>query len=119
MRGRLPPPAPVFLTLCVFKNLGLEIGAAGPHGSGVEHLLKRPFALEPMPSIPGQLTPGMLFSPDDLALCDKCHDIQGSILRDESFRGHIRHIRGAKAACSTCHDPHGSQAAALMQVEPK
>lgn len=41
------------------------------------------------------------------ALCYKCHD-RNSILGDQSFRRHKKHIERVKASCTTCHDPHGS-----------
>jgi hypothetical protein len=40
------------------------------------------------------------------ALCYKCHNIE-SILNDESFKSHDKHIREETTACGTCHDPHG------------
>jgi hypothetical protein len=40
------------------------------------------------------------------ALCYKCHN-RNIILTDVSFKGHDKHINGANASCSICHDPHG------------
>ena len=41
------------------------------------------------------------------ALCDKCHDVENSIMRDRSFKRHSMHVGGAGAACGTCHTAHG------------
>jgi cytochrome c553 len=38
-------------------------------------------------------------------LCYRCHDRE-SILNDESFKHHKKHIKN-KTSCSACHDPHG------------
>ena len=40
------------------------------------------------------------------ALCYLCHD-RDSILNDESFDEHSKHIRGEDAPCAACHDAHG------------
>lgn len=37
------------------------------------------------------------------------HD-RSSILADESFPEHSKHIEGEDAPCSACHDPHGIDA---------
>jgi hypothetical protein len=42
----------------------------------------------------------------DYALCYKCHR-RASILDDESFPEHSRHIRDEDTPCSVCHDAHG------------
>ncbi len=39
-------------------------------------------------------------------LCYHCHDRE-SILSDESFEEHKKHIEDEKTPCSACHDPHG------------
>jgi len=71
-------------------------GPNGPHGSRYEFLLAdrydtQDFAIE---------------SPQTYALCYRCHD-RNSILGDESFPLHARHIVRNRAPCSACHDPHG------------
>jgi predicted CXXCH cytochrome family protein len=43
------------------------------------------------------------------ALCYSCHD-RNSILSDNTFREHSRHIQGENAPCNVCHDPHGVSA---------
>jgi hypothetical protein len=43
------------------------------------------------------------------ALCYACHS-RDSILNDESFPEHDKHIRGENTPCNVCHDPHGISA---------
>ena len=71
-------------------------GPRGPHGS------THPFILERQYSIidPAQYD----FTLYDL--CYKCHS-ETSILADESFKQHKKHVEGADTPCSVCHDPHG------------
>jgi len=84
--------------------------ASGVHGSAWPHILERRNELEPPPGIRGGATPGIPYQPGPLgtaALCQKCHEVEGSILQDHSFKQHRRHVLQANAACATCHDPHG------------
>lgn len=71
-------------------------GPSGPHGSIYPFLLQRNYTT----------TDNTRESASAYAMCYKCHR-RSSILGDESFRGHKRHIVGANAPCSACHDPHG------------
>ena len=80
-------------------------GPKGPHGSSYVPLLERQQLLT-------DLSPE---SEANYALCYKCHS-RDSVLSDQSFhavngtgqdRGHRFHIADARAACTTCHDPHG------------
>ena len=71
-------------------------GASGPHGSSVLPMLKAQY--DRMDNIAE--------SPAAYALCYTCHE-RASILANESFSGHSRHIVDAKTPCSVCHDPHG------------
>lgn len=77
-------------------------GPKGPHGSTYEGLLVENY--EQRDGFPeGQFT---------YALCYRCHE-RNSILADESFPHHSRHIVGLASAaggtsCFTCHDAHGS-----------
>ena len=48
-------------------------------------------------------------SPSNYALCYSCHS-RDSILGDESFAEHDKHIREEETPCSVCHDPHGVSA---------
>lgn len=73
---------------------GTEID--GPHGSRYEHLLvaryeTRDFTME---------------SPQAYDLCYQCHD-RNSILSDESFALHQRHVVRGRTPCSACHAAHG------------
>jgi predicted CXXCH cytochrome family protein len=92
------------------------MGPAGPHGSNIPHLLERQSALEPPPATPGVASAGVPFSVSSYALCDKCHDVQNSIMRDASFKKHAEHIQQG-AACATCHDPHASSAPMLINFD--
>lgn len=71
-------------------------GPNGPHGSVFEPLLKLNYETN-------DFTPE---SAEAYALCYSCHD-RNSILGDESFSLHSRHVGGAQAPCSACHDAHG------------
>jgi hypothetical protein len=72
-------------------------GPRGPHGSRWPWLLARRYETAD-------------FTPESgaaYALCYRCHD-RDSILRDESFAEHDKHIRGEDSPCSVCHTPHGT-----------
>jgi predicted CXXCH cytochrome family protein len=100
------------------RNLGSIAGPSGVHGSSFEHLLERQNLLEVPPAVPGDRGAGASYALSNYALCDKCHDIENSILRDDSFDDHRKHIRGgSSAACSTCHDPHSSTAPMLINFD--
>jgi predicted CXXCH cytochrome family protein len=99
------------------RNLGTFTGPEGPHGSNIPHLLERADALEPPTATPGAPAPGVTYSASEYALCDKCHDVEGSILQNQSFSQHRLHVRQQNAACSTCHDPHASQAPMLINFD--
>jgi predicted CXXCH cytochrome family protein len=71
-------------------------GPNGPHGSIWPHLLEREYRTADNTAESAQV----------YSLCYKCHD-RNSILADESFKSHNRHVRDERSPCSTCHDPHG------------
>jgi predicted CXXCH cytochrome family protein len=71
-------------------------GPSGPHGSAFEPILA-------MNYITADNTPE---SATAYALCYSCHS-RDSILADESFAGHSKHIRDESTPCSVCHDAHG------------
>ncbi|MFQ5876450.1 MAG: cytochrome c3 family protein [Acidobacteriota bacterium] len=77
-------------------------GADGPHGSIYNHLLERNLNV-------GDGNSGTDFS-NMYALCFKCHS-EASILGDQSFPHHKRHIDRENSSCMVCHDPHGVSAA--------
>lgn len=75
---------------------GSPFASAGPHGSIYEPLLIDNYETD-------DFTPE---SPRAYALCYRCHDRQ-SIIGDESFPLHSRHIVNGRTPCSACHDAHG------------
>ncbi len=77
-------------------------GPAGPHGSQNPYLLERQYVM----------IDNTVETPDTYALCYKCHD-RTSILSNQSFPEHSRHIKGMmlRTPCSVCHDPHGISSA--------
>ena len=75
------------------------MGAAGPHGSIFPFLLERNYTT----------LDGTEESPTEYALCYKCHS-RTSILNNESFAAHKKHLVDVKTPCSVCHDPHGISA---------
>jgi predicted CXXCH cytochrome family protein len=75
-------------------------GARGPHGSNISPLLALPY----------DRTDNIAESAAAYALCYKCHE-RTSILGNESFSGHSKHIVDQNTPCSICHDPHGIPAA--------
>jgi hypothetical protein len=77
-------------------------GPKGPHGSNYPGLLSMNYDMG-----------DELYESDyAYSLCYKCHD-RSSILRNESFPYHAKHIQGVDGgqggtSCFTCHDAHGS-----------
>ena len=91
----LPPYTVNSLIYCTHcHNSGGDI--RGPHGSEFRFLLDDNYTT----------TDQTQESSFEYALCYKCHD-RGSILDDDSFSEHSRHIVEERAPCSVCHDPHG------------
>ena len=78
------------------KGDGPAAGPRGPHGSKWRPILERRL----------DTTDHSAESSSSYALCYKCHS-RSSILADESFPTHNTHTVDVKAACTTCHDPHG------------
>ena len=74
-------------------------GANGPHGSSIEPILAMNY----------ETTDNTPESPSAYALCYSCHS-RDSILGDESFSKHDKHIRDLNTPCSICHDAHGVSA---------
>lgn len=74
-------------------------GAQGPHGSNYEFLLELNYVtVDNSPE-----------SSSNYALCYKCHS-RSSILSDQSFSDHYKHIVEENTPCAVCHDPHGISA---------
>ena len=71
-------------------------GPEGPHGSAFGPILVRNY--ETLDNTPE--------SASNYALCYGCHS-RNSILNDQSFPEHDKHIRGEDTPCNVCHDPHG------------
>lgn len=71
-------------------------GQAGPHGSIYEPLLIENYSTQDYTSESARA----------YALCYRCHD-RASILADESFPLHNRHVVRGRISCAACHDPHG------------
>ncbi|MCC6361583.1 MAG: hypothetical protein IT450_22845 [Phycisphaerales bacterium] len=71
-------------------------GPNGPHGSPHPFLLADRYETADFSAE----------SPQSYALCYRCHD-RNSILGDESFSFHRRHIVDERTPCSACHSPHG------------
>jgi len=68
----------------------------GPHGSNHEFLLKYEY----------RTGDNISESAQAYSLCYQCHSRQ-SILADESFSEHRKHIVEERTPCSVCHDAHG------------
>jgi predicted CXXCH cytochrome family protein len=95
----IAPGSLIRCTDCHNNDSGRRAGAYGPdgpHGSVNDFLLIRNYTTY-------DDTPE---SDYDYALCYACHR-RVSILADESFPEHSRHVRDQDVPCSACHDPHG------------
>ncbi len=91
----------VYCTDCHNNNSGPGAngtGPRGPHGSSYVPLLERRLDF-----VDGQQESAAIY-----AMCYKCHD-RTSIMEDRSFKEHHKHVDGERTACTTCHDPHGSE----------
>jgi hypothetical protein len=89
----------VYCTDCHNSDSGPGAGGTGPkgpHGSAYAPLLERRL----------ELADNQAENSTAYALCYKCHS-RTSILGDQSFKSHRKHVVDAKTACTTCHDSHG------------
>jgi ribosomal protein L40E len=69
---------------------------AGPHGSSYPAILKYRYD-----KVDNATESALAYE-----LCYSCHN-RNSILNDESFNEHNKHIRKENTPCNACHDPHG------------
>ena len=80
--------------------------AQGPHGSIYAPLLVRQYATDD----------NQPESPARYDLCYRCHD-RASILGDQSFPEHRRHVVDLRAPCAACHTGHGSDQPHLVRFD--
>ena len=103
----------ILCTDCHNSDDNREFGGAGPngpHGSKWTHILERQYLANQSPG-PGQLITNLYPNPDlsvngPYALCGKCHNLAGQIMKNTSFTQHAFHINSG-FSCSVCHTPHG------------
>jgi predicted CXXCH cytochrome family protein len=74
-----------------------SFGPKGPHGSNYAHILKANYTTESGPE-----------SSSAYDLCYGCHS-RNSILNDQSFKSHKRHVVYSSISCFACHASHGSK----------
>ncbi len=88
----------IYCTDCHNSNSSDSGGNApnGPHGSIWEPILERQLITTDLTSESSRA----------YALCYKCHN-RNSILSDQSFPEHSRHIVDERTPCTACHDSHG------------
>jgi predicted CXXCH cytochrome family protein len=72
-------------------------GPRGPHGSDRRHLLRS-----------RRTTDGGGVSSDASAFCYSCHRSKRVLAADSPFPLHRLHVVDERAACASCHGPHGS-----------
>jgi predicted CXXCH cytochrome family protein len=99
LRMGLTSASMIYCTDCHSSDSGGVVGAGGatgPHGSNNPPLLVARY----------DTTDNTAESATAYALCYGCHD-RTSILNDESFSSHKKHIQELNTPCSVCHDPHG------------
>jgi predicted CXXCH cytochrome family protein len=97
----VPSLLPAFTTNSIIScidchNSDNPTGPNGPHGSNFKYILERNYTTADYTTE----------SSNSYALCYKCHS-RNSILNNESFSEHNRHIADEKTPCAICHDPHG------------
>lgn len=107
----LSPTSLLYCTDChnsdTGRNLGTGTAPLGTHGSNIVHLLERNFSYNTPPPTPGGNMGRVTYSTNAYALCDKCHDVNNSIVQNRSFSEHRLHIVEEGTSCAVCHDAHG------------
>jgi predicted CXXCH cytochrome family protein len=83
----------IYCTDCHASN---GTSASGPHGSIYPQILKYKYETIGNPAE----------SYSSYELCYSCHN-RNSILNNDSFKEHNKHIRDENTSCNICHDPHG------------
>ena len=109
MINGIAPGAQIRCTDCHNNDASRRMGGTGPdgpHGSSHDYLLARNYTT----------TSPNNESANEYALCYSCHR-RSSILGDESFKEHRKHILEEDCACSACHDPHGVGQAAMSSSD--
>jgi hypothetical protein len=99
LRPGLTTASLIYCTDCHGSDTGRKaggVGPNGPHGSNNKPLLTARY--DTADNTPESAT--------TYALCYACHD-RSSILGDQSFPTHNRHIVMDRTPCSVCHDAHG------------
>ena len=74
-----------------------KFGPKGPHGSNYDHILRANYNTDSGPE-----------SPAAYDLCYWCHS-RSSILNNDSFKAHKRHVVYENLSCYACHASHGSR----------
>jgi hypothetical protein len=90
----LHPTSRIYCTDCHGSDASSR--AKGPHGSPFEPLLVRNYTV----------TDRTGESPQAYELCYGCHT-RTSVLANESFALHSKHVVDEQTPCSACHDSHG------------
>ena len=93
----LPRGGRIFCTDC--HNNDSSSGPRGPHGSNNATILVTNYST----------ADNTEESPYAYALCYSCHS-RASILGNQSFKEHRKHVVNERAPCSACHDAHGVSA---------
>ncbi len=95
LKPGLTPASMIHCTDCHGSDNAAS-GASGAHGSSNRPLLVARYDTADQTSE----------SATAYALCYTCHD-RTSILNNDSFKEHDKHVRKERIPCSACHDAHG------------
>jgi len=93
-------------TSCHNNNAGPANGGTGPngsHGSTNARMLERTYTT----------ADNTTYSQARYSLCFKCHSAT-SIIGNQSFKEHSKHISSERTPCNVCHDPHASSGASKL-----